>query len=238
MSVYACSDLHGRLDLFNEIQKFLKLDDTVYFLGDAGDRGPKGWETIKAIAADNRFIYIKGNHEDMLVKAMEDDIKYDHLRDFNFNLLLQNDGGNTFFSWELENDQIGWWSYLKRLPTFKTYVNQQGIRIYLSHAGFNPLLDNAIPNEEDLLWDRTHFLGNDAIFDADEMVVHGHTPIPYLIARTHWSNECPAWEKGAWWYNNDHKVDLDCGSWATGNTILLDLDTFDEHIFEIEKESV
>lgn len=40
MATYACSDLHGRLDLLKQIQDFLQPDDTVYFLGDAGDRGP------------------------------------------------------------------------------------------------------------------------------------------------------------------------------------------------------
>lgn len=40
MATYACSDLHGRLDLLEQIQSFLKSDDRVYFLGDAGDRGP------------------------------------------------------------------------------------------------------------------------------------------------------------------------------------------------------
>ena len=38
MATYACSDLHGRLDLLKQIQDFLQPDDTVYFLGDAGDR--------------------------------------------------------------------------------------------------------------------------------------------------------------------------------------------------------
>ena len=34
MATYACSDLHGRLDLLKQIQDFLQPDDTVYFLGD------------------------------------------------------------------------------------------------------------------------------------------------------------------------------------------------------------
>ena len=75
MAIYACSDLHGRLDLLKQIQDFLQLDDTIYFLGDAGDRGPNPWETIKAVAQDKRFIYLKGNHEDMLVKTMEDEVR-------------------------------------------------------------------------------------------------------------------------------------------------------------------
>ena len=33
MATYACSDLHGRLDLLEQVQSFLKPDDKVYFLG-------------------------------------------------------------------------------------------------------------------------------------------------------------------------------------------------------------
>lgn len=69
MATYACSDLHGQKDLLIQIQKFLQPDDVVFFLGDAADRGPYGWEMIKMIAQDKRFISIKGNHEDMLIKA-------------------------------------------------------------------------------------------------------------------------------------------------------------------------
>ena len=62
---FACSDLHGQLDLWKQIKSFLNPEDTVYFLGDAGDRGPDGWELIKAIANDSQVVYLKGNHEDM-----------------------------------------------------------------------------------------------------------------------------------------------------------------------------
>lgn len=69
MAIYATADLHGYLDLYKKIKDFLKPDDVVYYLGDAGDRGPQSWETIKVILDDPQFIYIKGNHDDMLVKA-------------------------------------------------------------------------------------------------------------------------------------------------------------------------
>ena len=73
MAVYACSDLHGRLDLYKQIKAFLNPEDTVYFLGDAGDRGPDSWELIKTIYSDDQFVYLMGNHEEMLVEAMKDD---------------------------------------------------------------------------------------------------------------------------------------------------------------------
>lgn len=70
MSVLAWADLHGRMDIFLKGLTYLKPEDKVYFLGDAADRGPNGWEIIKAIIEDPRFIYIKGNHEDLMIKAI------------------------------------------------------------------------------------------------------------------------------------------------------------------------
>lgn len=234
MATYACSDLHGRLDLLKQIQDFLQPDDTVYFLGDAGDRGPEPWKTIKAVAQDKRFIYLKGNHEDMLVKAMEDDIKHDHFRGGNYILLTANDGGKTFFEWEQEENQSGWWHYLKTLPTYEKYINQDGYTIHLCHAGFNPLQDDALPNDDDLLWDRQHFFTSDPIFGNRELCVHGHTPIPLLIKRIAGKKNYFKWGGNALWYGNCHKIDLDCASWYTGRIVLLDLDTFDEHVFTAE----
>ncbi len=234
MATYACSDLHGRLDLLKQIQDFLKPDDTVYFLGDAGDRGSEPWKTIKEVAKDKRFIYLKGNHEDMLVRAMEDDIKYDHYCGSNYFLLVTNDGGKTFLEWQQEGQRNDWWHYLKTLPTYKKYINESGYTIHLCHAGFNPMQDDAIPNDEDLLWDRQHFLTPNPIFGDKELVVHGHTPIPLLINRTAWRGKENSlqWNGSLLWYGNTHKIDLDCASWYTGHIVLLDLDSFDEYSFK------
>ena len=73
MATYAISDLHGRMDLFRQVKEFLQPEDVVYVLGDCGDRGPAGWELIKTVYEDPQFIYLMGNHEDMLVNAMYGD---------------------------------------------------------------------------------------------------------------------------------------------------------------------
>ena len=41
------------------------------------------------------------------------------------------------------------------------------------------------------------------------------------------------YENGAFWYCNNHKVNIDTGAYASGSIVLLDLDTFDEHIFSV-----
>jgi predicted phosphodiesterase len=61
MSVYAVSDMHGCIDAYWKIKNYINPEDTVYCLGDCGDRGPESWNTIKMVLTDPQFIYIKGN---------------------------------------------------------------------------------------------------------------------------------------------------------------------------------
>ena len=76
----------------------------------------------------------------------------------------------------------------------------------------------------------------------NELVVHGHTPIPFLIKDINefceffegsaenyiWED----WDGGALWYCNNHKICIDCGAAWYDCCVLLDLDTLDEHIFQ------
>ena len=155
MSTYACSDLHGMLHFYKTIKEFLKPEDIVYFLGDAGDRGPHPWETIKAIMNDPQFIYLKGNHEDMLVQALGKGYGRQ------YNLLRANGGKDTYHQCLEEEDWAQWRIKLNNLPTQMTYVNTRGETVYLSHAGYTPWYDNGRIGgwnwDEDLLWSRDHF---------------------------------------------------------------------------------
>ena len=119
---YTFSDIHGNLKLFNKLLDFLKPDDKIFFLGDANDRKPEGYEIIKKIARDSRFIYLKGNHEDMLYKAGIDYFQDDYTGK-NYHLLVQNGGYDTFNDLIVDPYGQHWCNYLKRLPTHAEYVN-------------------------------------------------------------------------------------------------------------------
>ena len=235
MSVYALSDLHGCLDIYKSVKALLNPEDRVYFLGDAGDRGPQSWETIKAIARDPQFIYIKGNHEDMLVAAAEDYFKNDEYIGSNYRCLASNGGGPTFDG--LMNDEMPreWVKHLKGLPTFEIYENTTGEAVALSHAGFTPWLssdgvDIVIPGDQDLIWNRDHFLDTPKIdeIDPEVIIVHGHTPIPFLLDDLNIPED--GYNEGAFWYDNHRKVCIDCGAVWTGEAVLLNLDTWEETI--------
>ena len=210
MSTFACSDFHGMLHFYKAIKDILKPEDTVYFLGDAGDRGPHPWECIKAIMDDPQFIYIKGNHEDMLIKAMG------HGYGSAWSLLRSNGGKKTCEQAMEEPNWKEWKVRLINLPTKATYVNTQGETVYLSHAGLTPSTNHQDMMRwscnEDLIWDRGHFLDK---WPEDEMfqkaiVVHGHTPIPYLLDEIDPPCQMQDIEPGALWYADGKKCCIDC----------------------------
>ena len=235
MSVYAMSDLHGQLELFNQMANFIGPNDTVYCLGDCGDRGPEPWKTIKAVASDSRFIYMMGNHEDMLIGAMQKSLgKRVRTRyHYAFNpreLLYMNGGARTIEEWEQETneDQEKWLEYLKSRPLVQIYDNTKGNKIILSHAGPSRLAkyeENNVPPSV-VLWDRDCCAPIPEGVDSNVILVHGHTPIPYIYES--WT------PKGGVLLYNDQKIDIDFGSVVTNTAVLFDLDTFDEHIFTID----
>lgn len=231
MAVYACSDFHGMLHFYKAIKDMLQPEDVVYFLGDAGDRGPHPWECIKTILDDPQFIYLKGNHEDMLVKAMG------HGYGSAFALLRSNGGKKTYEEAMAESDWQEWKSRLTKLPDKAVYINAQGETVYLSHAGFTPQADHQGQLRwmwtEDLIWDRDHFLDpwpEDEIFQK-AIIVHGHTPIPYLLEEIDPACRMGDIEAGALWYADGKKCCIDCGAVFTGYCVLLNLDTWDEEVF-------
>ena len=230
MSTYAFSDIHGNMTLFKTIQKFLKNDDICYCLGDCADRGPDGWAIIKEAIKDPRIKYLKGNHEDLLVQAM---IQFytDGIADYDLMLWMQNGGEPTYTAMLADPTAEQWIYQIRRLPTYEKYINKDGLIIHLSHAGFNPkegITENITIYENLLLWNRDHILATRWTGADNELIVHGHTPTEYLCHKI----QLP-FEDGAIWYLDNHKVDIDCGTIITNRTVLLDLDTLDETIFQL-----
>lgn len=231
MAVYACSDLHGHMELYTQIKEYIHPEDVVYFLGDAGDRGPQCWETIKVVYNDKQFIYLKGNHETLLTEAMND---YLHPTGYSSNaymILIQNGGLKTFDEWEEDGNSEEWIERLNSLPIYAKYQNPKGQVIYLSHAGFTPVWngitnDTWLPEDIDLLWDREHFWDKwDMCNFPDSMVVHGHTPAHYIHRELGYRLD--EYKLGAYWYCDKHKICIDCGTYVTKTACLLNLDTWE-----------
>lgn len=225
---YACADLHSNMNLYRQICNFIEPNDTVYFLGDAIDRGPDGFSVAEAIYNNPNWIYMIGNHEDMMVGGL---LK-DNLDDFY--IWMGNGGRSTYddFTSKSKEEQQIWLNRLDKLPWLLTYDRPDGTKVKLTHAGYTPNLSNI--NKYSLLWDRRHFLysANEKNF-GNLYVVHGHTPTIYLNEKIltkdiENDNFDPS---DILIYNNGHKIDIDCGCHFTGKIALLDLDTFDVYYF-------
>ena len=249
MSVYAWADLHGRFDLLMEGLQYINPEDKVYFLGDAADRGPDGWECIKYILNDERFIYIKGNHEKFLINvfghATPDDFEIDaFFWDNKLDLWFWNGGDFTYNA--IINDKsisieekISIIHMLKNLPFCAVYHNIQGQNILLSHAGCDDFETAENWDEEKFLWDRNHLIYYDAWYGKEnEIIIHGHTPIELMIKdqQNNTEKELPLWKgEGVYWYAQNHKCNIDTGAVWNNSTVLLNLDTWEEIIINLNK---
>lgn len=234
--VFACADLHGRYDLYLKIKEFIQPEDKVIFLGDATDRGPHSWRLMKAILNDKQWEYLCGNHEDMLAKAIREYYDSDGYSDSAWMNLATNGGSGTFEGWLNDGAHKEWAEVFESLPHWTGYVNQNGYWVILSHAGFTPWRDEddniCIPDRYSCLWDRHHF---DDPWDEENfaatMVVHGHTPIPYMLYTN--QEQIDRWDDPKpYYYADGHKVNIDCGACWIKKTVLLDLDTFDYYVID------
>lgn len=232
MSIYACSDLHGNLTLWNNIKEFLKPGDKLFYLGDATDRGADGWQILKEMLADKRITYIAGNHDIMLANRICNPNSYHHA-----SLHHMNGGMPTWDKAENDPDALSIAHTIRKLPLSAVYENTGGKKVYMSHSG------STSEDSEDLVWDRSEYVDKNKPENYD-FIVHGHTTIPHLIKDLtslsrifpEQNRVIPAWEGGAFWYT-EWRCDIDCCTIATGMTVLLDLDTFDEHIFQVDQPS-
>ena len=225
---YAISDIHGMYNIYEQVCDILNPDDVVYFLGDAADRGYANFKTMKAIYENPQWIYLKGNHEQM----MEDTLLYadQHKDDYYHNpmvLWFSNGGSDTFNEWLEDNADLSWIDRLSKLPTKIDYTNDKGTTFHMTHAGYTCGHLEQMWNEE-LIWNRSHFYNQwDEEKYPNEICIHGHTPIEILVNKLSRIEQIIPFNKEnpeARMYCNSHKIDIDNGVFYTGKTILYDLD--------------
>lgn len=223
MAIYAIADLHGQYNLFQQVKEYIKPTDKVYVLGDCGDRGKEGWAIIKEVYQNPQFIYLKGNHEQMLAEAMQGDKS----------LCYMNGGKSTYAKWRYaDGGKLFWVRRLLDLPLEAVYINKQGKRIVMCHSGYTPHI-NKIMWGDDYLWDRTHFFEAWDEDYIDTVIIHGHTGCPMM--RSYIWNEFPEdynfSDPTILKYSNNHKIDIDLTSFITGKLGMINLDTLETVYF-------
>lgn len=229
MSTWVTSDLHGNYELWSKIKNFLKEEDKLFFLGDAIDRGNRGFEILKEMLEDKRIIFLRGNHEQMMYDALIDNGHMAFTKDFTHWL---KEGGDTTYN----NINCLDWKYKEKLELILSIQNLpfqvkyrskiNGMTFILSHAGYTPndiFFSSSVQKRQDLLlWGREHIVEQWPHIKElkTTIMIHGHTPIGYL-------NVCKGNEPT--WYCDNHKIDIDMGTPISGMITLFNLDTL-EHV--------
>lgn len=227
MATYAATDFHGMYGVWKKIKEYMKPDDTLYYLGDAIDRGPRGWDVFTELLDDPRVIYIKGNHEDMMYNVFTCSyvVAKDWLKHWDKN------GGKTTrknmqgVSYETRMYYI---NKIPELPTFKVFQNEQHEVFLLTHAGCTPTKEYWDMDDKDWqysnLWNRRHIADPWPQDKNNEhkFVVHGHTPVQLMfqlgVRFERNDTGMPTT------YCNKHKINLDCGTYDTNIATLYNLD--------------
>ena len=165
----AIGDIHGEVEKLNSLIDRLDLQkqDKVIFLGDYIDRGMHSKEVIERIlnlSKEIECVFLKGNHEDMLLKTKitqsQDDIEH----------WLLSGGISTY-------DNYGDYPAIfnthgKFLDSLKLYHIEQNYMFV--HAGINPKKELSEQTKDDLLWIREEFLDNS--HNLPYKIIFGHTP--------------------------------------------------------------
>lgn len=231
---YAFSDIHGMYDLWAQIRDYCDETDTIYFLGDACDRGADGIRIIIELLQDKRVKYLKGNHEDILTICVPEFLEGHFMH---MPWWLENGGKET---WETlssltDDESLLITRFLNTLPDHAWYESPKGHKILLTHAGtdLNYTKEHLeiIRGKAPYLWDRKHFFAKHPQGMEDVYQVHGHTPVQLL--RKQYKTYDPTVEEYAEVFNyaDGHKYDIDMASFASGKVALIDLDTFETKYF-------
>lgn len=248
MNRYAVSDLHGQLDLYNQIKEYINDDDVVYALGDFGDRGPHPWTTLKAVLDDRQFIYLMGNHDYMLLEAIREYIRvenkegYVNLYEYTFAFNTKigrsyfNGGARTIKEWSELPNRMEYYHKLLYLPLELRLAALDGKHmIYLSHAGYTPShAETTATNVDDFVWDRLHYLDKWDNPDGN-LLIHGHTPLQHLTKDFDRYNRPYTLTEGYCIYDNYSKICIDRGAHYTNTTVLLNIDTLDAVEFKTKE---
>jgi len=193
MKSFVIGDIHGCADELRYLVDRLPLasGDRLVFLGDYIDRGPDSRGVVsflldlKKQLSTVELIFLKGNHEDMLLSFLE-------IGGAHGDMFLINGGKATMASYGLNPNSPSAIDAHRVIPSkhLEFYRNLQNYFLMAPflcvHAGIDPAKEFAEQTEEELFWIRNKF-----IFASHRLpytVLFGHTPqhtvyfdLPYKV---------------------------------------------------------
>ena len=201
--VYAVGDIHGRLDLLDDLLSRIDRDDaerepaqtTLIFLGDLVDRGPHSSgvvDRLMRLQASGRPVhFLMGNHEEVFLLAADGDVQA-------MRLFIRIGGMETILSYGITAEEYRAADFETLTDMFARRVSREHVAFVSSfedyievgdylfvHAGIRPGVPLTDQSPSDLRWIRDAFLNHGG--DHGRRVVHGHSireevePLPNRI---------------------------------------------------------
>ncbi len=179
---YAVGDIHGRLDLLNQLLDAIEADAArrrarakIVFTGDYVDRGADSFGVVERLIAGPRragdaFVCLRGNHDDLFVKAVTSGQGLPNWAWLLFWHTLASYGVERETRHENGRELPRHAAFLAGLPL----THDDGSHLFV-HAGIRPGVPIDRQVDEDLMWIRDDFLNHAAALPR--RVVHGHTII-------------------------------------------------------------
>lgn len=193
---YAIGDIHGRLDLLDEILAAIEKDIRhkpsrrvlLVFVGDLIDRGPASAQVIERLRTYRhrhvKTVFLLGNHEEVLLRILGGDASMiAKWCTFGGAECLESYGVNYREFSKLEEEEA--------LEAVRTAIPKEHVEFLESfldtcrfgdylmvHAGVRPGVELEEQRQSDLRWIREPFLLDHT--DHGFMVVHGHTITPEI----------------------------------------------------------
>ena len=174
--ILAIGDIHGQFKALKSLWKKLNVseDDLVIFLGDYVDRGEGVGEVLEWVinqSARKNFVFLRGNHEQMMINALKD-TGADRIT------WIINGGKATIFALrELIGKKIFTLNeilnFVDNLPLSYS-ITVSGQKYFFCHAGVEDGVALDKQSEEFLLWSREEFFNG---YNGDDVIISGHSPI-------------------------------------------------------------
>lgn len=178
-------DIHGcQRTLKKLIESKIKpeKDDSIYFVGDYIDRGPRSREVLDYLLnLKEKFniFPVKGNHEDLFVKAFSDDNYVP--------AWFQNGAAETLLSFDVPESKLNDYEALRYIP--EEYIHfLSGLPYYydlkdyiIVHAGLNLTAPDFFGDTHAMLWSRE--IKGINLLNEGTCIIHGHTPMPIITIK-------------------------------------------------------
>ncbi len=177
--ILAISDIHGELELFNELLEKVNYNpsrDQLILLGDYIDRGPDSKGVLNRVMElkDNGAIVLRGNHDEMMVNSVDGVLGAKERWERNKGLATLQGYDSTLNTMTNPRTKefTGHVDFIRSLD----YYYETDNYIFV-HAGVEPGVSMASADTHKLVWIREEFYEK---YTGAKTIIFGHTPTHLL----------------------------------------------------------